>query len=145
MNKDFLDKYIKEYTQQQIEIRPESGGYVKTQKVGFTDAYFFLTKRKFFDIYNVDWYYGDTNHGATMFCMYNDLKFLHLGPYYDNPNYDYKSFLVVIDEYSSKQDHWSNIEHQRLGKYGIYHLWRIKQNGTTHRQIKKSLRMLWMK
>ena len=88
LNKDFLDKYIKEYTQQQIEIRPESGGYVKTQKVGFTDAYFFLTKRKFFDIYNVDWYYGDTNHGATMFCMYNDLKFLHLGPYYDNPNYD---------------------------------------------------------
>ena len=88
LNKDFLDKYIKEYTQQLIEIRPESGGYVKTQKVGFTDAYFFLTKRKFFDIYNVDWYYGDTNHGATMFCMYNDLKFLHLGPYYDNPNYD---------------------------------------------------------
>ena len=47
--------------------------------------------------------------------------------YYDKPNYDYKSFLVVIDEYSSKQEHWANINHQKLGKYGIYNLWRIKK------------------
>ena len=48
--------------------------------------------------------------------------------YYDQPNYNYKSFLVVIDEYSSKQDHWSNIKHQKLGKYGIYNLWRINKS-----------------
>ena len=30
-----------------------------------SDAYFFLTRRSFFDNYNVDWCYGDTNHGAT--------------------------------------------------------------------------------
>ena len=45
----------------------------------------------------------------------------------DKPNYDNESFLVVIDEYSSKEVHWSNINHQKLGVYGIYNLWRIKK------------------
>ena len=93
LNKDFLDKYIKEYTAQPVVIRPESGGYVKTKKLGFADAYFFLTKREFFDNYNVDWYYGDTNHGATIYCLYNDLKYLHLDPYYDNPNWEIEDTL----------------------------------------------------
>jgi len=47
--------------------------------------------------------------------------------YYDEPNYDYKSLLIVIDDYSSKEQHWSNIKHKRLGKYGIYNLWRINK------------------
>ena len=46
----------------------------------------------------------------------------------DKPNYDYESFLVVIDKYSSREDHWSNIKHQKLGVYGIYNLWRIKKS-----------------
>ena len=93
LNKEFLDKYIKEYSQQPIIIRPENGGYIKTKKVGFADAYFFLCKRKFFDNYNIDWYYGDTNHGATIYCLYNNLKYLHLGPYYDNPNWETEDTL----------------------------------------------------
>ena len=88
LSRNFLDKYIKDYSQQTVSLRPENGGYVKTKKIGFADAYFFLCKRKFFDNYNIDWYYGDTNHGATMYCLYNDLKYLHLGPYYDNPNWE---------------------------------------------------------
>ena len=87
LSRNFLDKYIKEYSQQTVSLRPENGGYVNTKKLGFADAYFFLCKRNFFDNYNVDWYYGDTNHGATIYCLYNDLKYLHLGPYYDNPNW----------------------------------------------------------
>jgi len=83
LNKEFLSEYIED----DVEIGPENGGYVRTKKLGFADAYFFLTKRKFFDNYNIDWYYGDTNHGATIFCLYNNLNYLHLGPYYDNPNY----------------------------------------------------------
>ena len=67
-------------------MSPENGGYVKTKKIGFADAYFFMCKRKFFDNYNIDWYYGDTNQGATIYCLYNELEYLHLGPYYDNPN-----------------------------------------------------------
>lgn len=93
LNKDFLDRYIKEYSQQLIEISPENDGYIKTKKVGFADAYFFLCKRNFFDIYNVDWYYGDTNHGSTVYCLHNDLKYLHLGPYYDNPNWETEDTL----------------------------------------------------
>ena len=88
LSRNFLDKYIKDYSQQTVSLRPENGGYVKTKKIGFADAYFFLCKRKFFDNYNIDWYYGDTNHGATVYCLYNDLKYLHLGPYYDNPNWE---------------------------------------------------------
>jgi len=47
--------------------------------------------------------------------------------YEDKPDYEYKSFLVVIDEYSSRRRHWSKINHQKLGKFGIYNLWRIQK------------------
>jgi len=48
--------------------------------------------------------------------------------YEDQPDYEYKSLLVVIDEYSSREQHWSSINHQKLGKYGIYNLWRIQKS-----------------
>jgi len=48
--------------------------------------------------------------------------------YEDQPDYEYKSLLVVIDDYSSKEHHWSKINHQNLAKYGIYNLWRIKRS-----------------
>jgi 4-amino-4-deoxy-L-arabinose transferase-like glycosyltransferase len=48
--------------------------------------------------------------------------------YEDQPDYEYKSLLVVIDEYSARAQHWSNINHQKLGEYGIYNLWRIKKS-----------------
>jgi len=48
--------------------------------------------------------------------------------YEDQPNYEYKSLLVVIDEYSSREKHWSNNNHQKLGEYGIYNLWRIQKS-----------------
>ena len=47
--------------------------------------------------------------------------------YEDQPDYEYESLLVVIDDYSSRKKHWANINHQKLGKYGIYNLWRIKR------------------
>jgi len=48
--------------------------------------------------------------------------------YEDKPDYEYKSLLIVIDEYSSLEKHWSKINHQKLGKYGIYNLWRIQKS-----------------
>jgi len=48
--------------------------------------------------------------------------------YEDQPNYEYKSLLVVIDEYSSRGKQWSKINHQKLGKFGIYNLWRIQKS-----------------
>ena len=48
--------------------------------------------------------------------------------YQDQPDYEYKSLLVVIDEYSSRVEHWSKINHQKLGQYGIYNLLRIQKS-----------------
>jgi hypothetical protein len=48
--------------------------------------------------------------------------------YEDQPDYEYKSFLIVIDEFSSRVKHWSNMNHQKLGEFGIYNLWRIKKS-----------------
>ena len=48
--------------------------------------------------------------------------------YQDNPDYDFKSLLVVIDKYSFNQEHWANINHQKLGQYGIYKLLRIQKS-----------------
>ena len=47
--------------------------------------------------------------------------------YQDEPDYQYKSLLIVIDDYSSQEEHWSNFNHEKLGKYGIYNLWRINK------------------
>ena len=48
--------------------------------------------------------------------------------YEDQPDYDYNSLLVVIDDYSSAKLYWSNINHQKLGEFGIYNLWRIQKS-----------------
>jgi len=48
--------------------------------------------------------------------------------YEDQPDYEYKSLLVVIDEFSSRRKEWSKINHQKLGKFGIYNLWRIQKS-----------------
>ena len=48
--------------------------------------------------------------------------------YEDQPDYDYKSLLVVIDDYSSAKLYWSNINHKKLGEFGIYNLWRIQKS-----------------
>ena len=46
---------------------------------------------------------------------------------FDQPNYQSDSFLVVIDKYSKKENHWKEINSQKLGNYGIYSLLRIKR------------------
>ena len=46
----------------------------------------------------------------------------------DQPNYNSDSFLVVIDRYSKEKKHWTNINSQDLGTYGIYTLLRIRRS-----------------
>ena len=82
-NKELFDKYV-----DTIKFIPTFGGMLDTRDLGLADAYWFLARKTFFDNYDVDWKYGDTNHGATIYCLENDLNYLHLGPYYDNPSYD---------------------------------------------------------
>jgi hypothetical protein len=81
-NKEFVQDIV-----QDIKINYKHGGYVETKDLGFADCYFFLTKKDFFEDYYVDWAWGDSNHGATVKCIKEGEKFLHLGPYYDNPNF----------------------------------------------------------
>lgn len=82
-NSTFIDSVIGK-----PEFNNEQGGFVKTKDLGFADCYFFLAKRSFFDDYYVDWAWGDSNHGATVKCINNGQDYLHLGPYFDNPNYE---------------------------------------------------------
>ena len=67
--KRLLDKHIVE-----VKFSPEDGGYVKTD-FGF-EIVFFLTRRDFFDNYNVDWVYGDTNHGQSSVYMKESIIFI---------------------------------------------------------------------
>ena len=84
-NKKLFDNLIKE-----VKVRPEAGGYLETEQ-GLADAYFFICKKDFFDDYFVEWSYGDTNHGATIKCLKQDKPYLHLKPFFDNPNYNLKN------------------------------------------------------
>ena len=87
-NKEVIDNILND-----IEIGYSEGGYVKTKELGFADCYFFLCKKEFFNDYFVDWKYGDSNHSATLKCLKENKKFLHLGPYYDNPNFETDSTI----------------------------------------------------
>jgi len=53
----------------------------------------------------------------------------------DKPNYGNEYFLVVIDKYSSREEHWSNINHHKLGSHGIYNLWRVKKSDLNTKAI----------
>ena len=67
--------------------------------------------------------------------------------YKDIPDYEYKSLLVVIDEYSSRSKQWSKINHQKLGKFGIYNLWRIQKsdlNKSSKFLVKSGYRSDWV-
>tara|TARA_B100001287_G_scaffold227091_1_gene196971 strand:+ start:519 stop:2321 length:1803 start_codon:yes stop_codon:yes gene_type:complete len=58
----------------------------------------------------------------------------------NNPNYQSDSFLVVIDKYSKKEKHWTDINSQKLGTYGIYSLLRVKRRDLnfTAKEFKKN-------
>ncbi len=91
-NKETIDNIIDD-----IQVGYEDGGFIKTKYLGFADCYFFLCKKEFFDDYHVDWEYGDSNHGATIKCLNKDIPFLHIGPYYDNPNFPTKNTMRTYE------------------------------------------------
>ena len=102
VNSDRLNPLITKNPTDVVLFGPENGGYVKTQIMGFADAYFFLSKKSFFDKVDVDWNFGDTNHGSTVYCLENNLKYLHLGPYWDNPNWDTTHSQLHTYDYNEK-------------------------------------------
>ena len=70
----------------------------------------------------------ETNSKEGLINLSERFKYDRRINYSDKPNYDHTSFLVVIDEYSSKEEHWLTINHEKLSVYGIYNLWRIKKS-----------------
>ena len=67
--------------------------------------------------------------------LFERFKFDKRINFQDKPNYDNEYFLVVIDKYSSSEELWSNINHQKLGSHGIYNLWRIKKSDLNAKAI----------
>ena len=64
----------------------------------------------------------------------------------DQPNYDSDSLLIVIDKYSKEEKHWTDINSQKLGNYGIYSLMRIKRedlNFSAEKFKKGGIRPTW--
>ena len=64
----------------------------------------------------------------------------------DQPNYDADSLLIVIDKYSKEEKHWTDINSQKLGNYGIYSLMRIKRedlNFSAEKLKKGGIRPTW--
>jgi len=72
----------------------------------------------------------------------DDRRINHL----DRPNYESKTFLVVIDKYSNQNSHWKFINNEDLGKFGIYRLIRVRTNDLNlyaSRFIKNGFQSTW--
>ena len=67
--------------------------------------------------------------------LFERLNFDRRFNFQDKPNYENESFLLVIDKYSSKEEHWSYLNHEKLGVHGIYNLWRIKKSDLNNQAI----------
>jgi hypothetical protein len=80
-HRDCIEEMMEQMEQQELQYIS-----VDNKKIW---ASTYLNTKDFLDLHLAkDWYYGDTNHGATIYCLFHDLKYLHLGPYYDNPNWE---------------------------------------------------------
>jgi hypothetical protein len=114
-------------TSRQLPLRNISKLILKNRKEDETLAMIGIRKPSL-HYYSRQIVFYEPSSRAGLMNLSERLNFDRRKNYLDTPNYEYKSLLVVIDEYSTLEEHWSNIEHQKLGKYGIYNLWRIKKS-----------------
>ena len=113
-------------TSRQLPLRNISKKILKVRQKGETLAMIGIRKPSLhFYTKQIVFYESATEEG--LLNLFDRLKFDRRINFQDKPNYDYESILLVIDEYSSRKEHWSNINHKNLGAYGIYNLWRIKK------------------
>ncbi len=114
-------------TSRQLPLRNISKQILNSRKGGETLAMIGIRKPSLhFYSKQIVFYESSAEEGVVN--LFERFNFERRINYQDKPNYDNESFLVVIDEYSSKEDHWSTIKHQKLGIHGIYNLWRIKKS-----------------
>ena len=114
-------------TSRQLPLRNISKQIFNARQGGETLAMIGIRKPSVhFYTKQIVFYESNTEEGVVN--LFERFNFDKRTNFQDKPNYANKSFLVVIDVYSSRKEHWSNINHQKLGVHGIYNLWRIKKS-----------------
>jgi len=111
----------------QLPLRNISKQILNTRQGGETLAMIGIRKPSL-HFYSKQIVFYESRNAEGVINLSERLNFDRRINFQDKPNYDYESFLVVIDKYSSSEEHWSNISHQKLGVHGIYNLWRIKKS-----------------
>ena len=114
-------------TSRQLPLRNISKQILNSRQGGETLAMIGIRKPSL-HFYTEQIVFYESSAAEGVLNLFERFKFDRRITFKDKPNFDNKSFLVVIDKYSSIEDHWSNINHQKLGSYGIYNLWRIKKS-----------------
>ncbi len=111
----------------QLPLRNISNQILNSRQGGETLAMIGIRKPSL-HFYTKQIVFYESNNEEGVLNLFERFNFDKRINFQDKPNYDNRSFLVVIDKYSSIEGHWSNIKHQKLGSYGIYNLWRIKRS-----------------
>ena len=114
-------------TSRQLPLRNISKQILNTRQGGETLAMIGIRKPSL-HFYSKQIVFYESRNAEGVINLSDRLTFDRRINFQDKPNYDNETFLVVIDKYSSIEEHWSNISHQKLGVYGIYNLWRIKKS-----------------
>ena len=114
-------------TSRQLPLRNISKQILNTRQGGETLAMIGIRKPSL-HFYSKQIVFYESRNAEGVINLSERLTFDRRINFQDKPNYDNESFLVVIDKYSSIEEHWSNISHQKLGVHGIYNLWRIKKS-----------------
>ena len=114
-------------TYRQLPLRNISKQILNTRQGGETLAMIGIRKPSL-HFYTKQIVFYESSSAEGILNLFERFNFDRRINFQDEPNYDNEYFLVVIDKYSSKEEHWSNINHQKLGSHGIYNLWRIKKS-----------------
>ncbi len=114
-------------TSRQLPLRNISQQILNTRQGGETLAMIGIRKPSL-HFYSKQIVFYESRNAEGVINLSERLTFDKRINFQDKPNYENESFLVVIDKYSSTEEHWSKISHQKLGVHGIYNLWRIKKS-----------------
>jgi len=121
-------------TSRQLPLRNISKQILNSRQGGETLAMIGIRKPSL-HFYTKQIVFYESSSAEGVLNLFERFKFDRRINFQDKPNYDNEYFLVVIDKYSSREEHWSNINHQILGSYGIYNLWRIKKSDLNTKAI----------
>ncbi|MDC3167823.1 glycosyltransferase family 39 protein [Prochlorococcus sp. AH-716-D22] len=129
----------------QLPLRNISKQIVEAREGGETLAMIGIRKPSL-HFYTKQIVFYESRDAEGVVNLFERLNFDRRVNFQDKPNYDKDSFLVVIDKYSSREEHWLSINHQKLGVHGIYNLWRIKKsdlNDQATNLIRKGFESNW--